>query len=75
LVVIYFYITGQLPFTAEYELSLLYTIINEDPVPLREKKPNLPEKLESVLVKALKKDKEERYQDLNTFVADLEKLR
>jgi len=74
-VVLYELFTGQLPFTAEYELSLLYTIINEDPVPLREKKPNLPEELELILAKALKKDKEERYQDLNTLVADLEKLR
>jgi tRNA A-37 threonylcarbamoyl transferase component Bud32/predicted transcriptional regulator len=74
-VVLYELFTGQLPFVGEFELSVLYAIINEDPKPVREINPNVPEELEAIVDTALQKNKEKRYQTMEALVADLEKLR
>ncbi|MFQ5866285.1 MAG: protein kinase [bacterium] len=73
-VVLYELFSGQLPFTGEFELSVLYSIINEEPTPLLELKPSLPGELEAIVQRALKKDKEERYQSMESLIADLQKL-
>ncbi|MFQ6116137.1 MAG: serine/threonine protein kinase, partial [bacterium] len=73
-VVLYELFSGQLPFAGEFELSVLYSIINEDPKPLLEIHPSLPVALEEIVKRALKKDKDERYQNMESLVADLEKL-
>ncbi|MFQ5824541.1 MAG: protein kinase [bacterium] len=74
-VVLYELFSGQLPFTGEFELSVLYSIINEEPKPLLELNPALPEGLEDLVARALQKDKEERYQCMESIIADLEKLK
>ncbi|MFQ5754208.1 MAG: serine/threonine protein kinase, partial [bacterium] len=74
-VVLYELFTGELPFSGEFELSVLYSILNEEPRSIREINPGLPEKLEQIVAKALQKDKEIRYQNMDELVAELEKLR
>lgn len=74
-VVLYELFTGELPFSGEFELSVLYSILNEEPRSIREINPGLPEKLEQIVAKALQKDKEIRYQNMDELVADLEKMK
>ncbi len=74
-VVLYELFSGQLPFSGEFELSVLYSIINEDPKPLCELKPSLPQELEAIVGKALEKKKEDRYQSMDALNRDLEKLK
>lgn len=45
-VVIYEMLTGQLPFKSESEVSLVYTILNEQPQPLAALRPAIPTELE-----------------------------
>ncbi|MCG8603824.1 protein kinase [bacterium] len=72
-VVMYELFAGKLPFEGEYELSILYALLNENPEPLRSVNPDLPLELEAVVMKALRKDREERYQKMEDLVAAIEK--
>ncbi|MFQ5640404.1 MAG: protein kinase [bacterium] len=73
-VVLYELFTGKQPFTAEYELSVLYAIINEEPEPLLEVNPELPVDLEKIVHKTLQKEKEARYQSMEELKKDLEQI-
>ena len=72
-IVLYELFTGKLPFVSEYEpAGILYAIMQEEPEPFAQVNPDLPENLEAIVFKALKKDKEERYQSTNELIKDLQ---
>ena len=72
-VVLYEMISGQLPFRGEYEQAIMYSIINEEPEPLKDTKPAVPLELEHIVNRALKKDPESRYSTSTEMLKDLEK--
>ena len=73
-VVLYEMITGHRPYTADTPAGVLLKQANE-PLPLPKKYiPDLPQDVESVLLKALAKEPEDRYADMHIFVEDLKKL-
>ncbi|RMF60320.1 MAG: tetratricopeptide repeat protein [Calditrichaeota bacterium] len=59
---LYEMLTGERPFTGDYAAAVSYAILNEDPVPLRESRPDTPAALERVVMRCLEKKREERYQ-------------
>jgi len=61
-VVMYELLTGAKPFQGDTGISTLYKITNEDPEPLQNHKRDVPESLERIVVRALEKDLEKRYQ-------------
>ena len=61
-VVLYEMLTGELPFRGDRDVSLLYSIVHEEPQSLREKKPPVPPDLQRVIERALDKDPDSRYQ-------------
>ena len=69
--VMYEIISGQRPFAGEYAASLTYTIVHENPCPMRSLRADVPERLESIVFKALAKQKEERYQSARAIAQDL----
>ncbi len=73
-VVLYEMITGQLSFKGEHEAAIIYSIINETPEPLARFKANVPEGLQRIVNKALKKDRSTRYQSASEVIADLKGL-
>ncbi len=73
-IVLYELLTGQLPFTGEYELSIMYAILNETPAPLRALKPELPEEPEALIHQALQKDRDQRPASMLEVVTALEGL-
>ncbi len=73
-VVLYEMITGQLPFKGEHEAAIIYSIVNETPEPLARYKANVPEGLQRIVDKALKKDLVTRYQSMADLIADLKGL-
>jgi len=60
-VVMYELLTGRLPFRAENAVSMINKILNENPVPIQQLRPDLPEKLVEIVGKAMHKDPKVRY--------------
>jgi serine/threonine protein kinase/formylglycine-generating enzyme required for sulfatase activity len=73
-VVLYEMITGRRPYKADTPAGVLLKQANE-PLPLpTDYIPGLPRDVESVLLKVLAKDPENRYPDIHAFVSELKKL-
>src|SRR5579862_5819502 len=60
---------GVHPFTAQTTLQLLQKVVNEEPPSPRSKNPEIPADLEAIILKAMAKKKEDRYQ-ASAMVAD-----
>ena len=74
-IVLYELLTGKLPFTGDYELAVIYCIINEEPMGMRELSKDVPKELEQVVVKALRKELQHRYQSVDELTGDLRKVK
>ncbi|KKM23169.1 hypothetical protein LCGC14_1617910, partial [marine sediment metagenome] len=72
-VVMYEMLSGQLPFKGEREASILYSVVHEEPKPLKEIKRNLPLELQQIISRALKKRSESRYSSAAEMLKDLRK--
>lgn len=74
-VVLYELLTGKLPFTGDYEMAVLYAVLNEEPIGIRELNSEIPKALEQVILKALAKELQQRYQNTEEFIGDLTKIK
>ncbi|MGB3861581.1 MAG: protein kinase [Candidatus Aminicenantaceae bacterium] len=72
-VVLYEMLSGQLPFQGEREASILYSVVHEEPKPLKEimRDPSL--ELHQIINRALKKKPESRYASAAEMIKDLKK--
>jgi tetratricopeptide (TPR) repeat protein len=70
-VVLYQALTGQLPFHGEHDQVVLHSILHQEPKPLRKLRAGVPVVLEQIVDRALKKNKDERYQSAEELVTDL----
>jgi serine/threonine protein kinase/dienelactone hydrolase len=73
-IVLYEMLTGYLPFRGERETSILYSIVHEEPKPLRALKPSTPVELIKIVERALKKDREARYSTAAEMALELRKF-
>jgi serine/threonine protein kinase len=71
-VVFYEFLAGKHPFEAPDFHSMMYKLVSVDPAPLSEAAPDLPEGLEAIVMRAMAKDRELRYQSLNDLFLDLQ---
>ena len=69
--VLYELLTGEKAFFGDNYFSILYKITNDEPVPIRTIRPELPEVLDKITKKALEKDPLLRYQSCLDFAYDL----
>ena len=72
--VLYRMAVGDLPFRGETPAVILSGILERAPMPPRQINPSLPEKLQDVILKALEKDRDERYQSARDMFVDLRRL-
>lgn len=70
-VVMYRLLTGKAPFSASNSTSLLYQVVNMDPPAPGVHRAGLPEDLDRIVMKALAKTLDDRYQTWEEFSADL----
>jgi len=71
-VVVYEMLTGQLPFKGDYEQAVIYSILNEEPIPISEHSQSCPQYLIEIVNKCLKKNPSDRYQTTAELLYDLE---
>jgi serine/threonine protein kinase/tetratricopeptide (TPR) repeat protein len=71
-VVLYEMLTSRRPFASDYEQALVYSILNEDPKPIRDLRPEVPDVLEKICRRAMAKNADDRYQSSTELIADLE---
>ena len=74
-IVMYELFTGKFPFDGEGHFDLASSILKDDPQPIRQLSPGVPRQLERIVDKALRKDRENRYQHIKDLQIDLEDLR
>src|ERR1051326_8694257 len=74
-VVLYELLTAKLPFRGEHQAAILYTLINEEPLPLARYDERTSPELQRIVSKALAKDREDRYQHADEMLSDLRRER
>lgn len=74
-VVLYEILAGEPPFKGGFSEAVLYSILNEMPPPLLLHRPDIPDELERIILKALEKDPTERYQKTSEMIADMSALK
>ncbi len=74
-IVMYELFSGRRPFNGEGQLDLISSILKDEPAPLRSLSPEIPRQLERIVAKALRKDRQNRYQHVKDLEIDLEDLR
>ncbi len=73
-VVMYRLLTGHPPFKAAADTGLCHQILNVPTPTLSSKRPDIPPELERLVMRAMHKDKQQRYQNWKDFGADLAAL-
>ena len=74
-VIFYEMLTGNQPYKGEFEQAVIYSILNLEPEPVSSIKPEIPLKIEQIIKKLLSKEKDLRYQDADSFLADLKEFK
>jgi beta-lactam-binding protein with PASTA domain/predicted Ser/Thr protein kinase len=71
--VLYEMLTGRPPFTGDSPVAIAYKHVREDPVHPSNLNPDVPPSLDAVVMKAMAKNPENRYQTADEFRQDLER--
>jgi serine/threonine protein kinase len=74
-VMLYEMTTGQKPFRGQDVATILYHILNEEPVPPHQVNPNIPLGFSSTILKALTKSPHLRYENCRELLEDLKHYR
>ncbi len=63
-------LSGQLPFKGDYEQAMVYSIINEEPLPVNVLNEDISVELETIVMKCLAKNADERYSTIDELLID-----
>jgi serine/threonine protein kinase len=74
-VMLYEMITGAKPFPGESITTVIYKIVNEDPLPPRQVNPSVHPGISAAVMRALAKDPQTRYQSCRELLEDLRNYR
>jgi hypothetical protein len=74
-VMLYEMVTGEKPFPGQNITTVIYKIVNEDPVPPKQVNPSIHPGMSAVVMRALAKDPDTRYQSCREMLEDLKNYR
>jgi hypothetical protein len=74
-VMLYEMVTGEKPFPGQNITTVIYKIVNEEPVPPRQINPSIHPGISAVVMKALQKDPDQRYQSCREMLEELRTYR
>lgn len=72
-VVLYEMLTGRPPFVGDSPVSVAYQHVSEDPIPPSQLDPSIPPSVDAIVMNALNKNPEDRYQSAAEFKADVDR--
>ena len=73
-IVLFEMLTGHTPFRGEHEAAMMYSILNEQPQLLAQYRNDCPPDLDRIILRALEKDPEDRYQHIDDMVSEIRRL-
>lgn len=73
-IILYEMLSGVLPFKGEYEVALLYSINNEEPIPIEQFRADVPAPVSAIIMSCLRKNPDQRYQSMAQLLQDLQAL-
>lgn len=73
-VMAYEMVAGVRPFAGPNLSNVIYQILNQDPVPLRQRNPACPDRLERAILRALAKDPDRRHPGVREFAQELKQV-
>ena len=73
-VIMYECATGRVPFSGTNYLSVISQVLNEDPTPVRELRPDLSEEFEAIVLKLMAKERTARYANATDVLSDITSL-
>jgi serine/threonine protein kinase/pimeloyl-ACP methyl ester carboxylesterase/DNA-binding winged helix-turn-helix (wHTH) protein/class 3 adenylate cyclase len=73
-VALYEMLTGRAPFTGPSSSDVIVSILDSEPPRLSQMLADIPAELERIVDRALRKDREERYQSVKDFYLDLKNI-
>jgi serine/threonine protein kinase len=74
-VVLYEMVAGRMPFAAATSIDTLVAILEKEPPPLDQFSSEAPVEFQRIVTKALRKDREERYQTIKDLLIDLKSFK
>jgi eukaryotic-like serine/threonine-protein kinase len=74
-VMLYEMVTGEKPFPGQNITTVIYKIVNEEPVPPRQIDPSIHPGISAVVMRALEKDPHQRYQSCREMLEELKNYR
>ena len=74
-IMLYEMLTGKTPFTGENISAIMYQILNDDPIPPRTFNQSIPEAINFIVLKALSKHPDQRYQNAKEMARDLKRYK
>lgn len=74
-VVMYEMVTGRTPFEGETSTDVIVAIAQKEPPAIARFAPDVPAELDWIIMKALRKEKDERYQTIKELITDLRRLK
>jgi eukaryotic-like serine/threonine-protein kinase len=73
-IVLYEMLTGRVPFTGDSAIEIAMKHLNDWPKPPSKMRPEIPEDIDRIVLRALAKAPEDRYQSAEEFIEDLERV-
>lgn len=73
-IIFYELLTGRLPFTGDNEMTMMYSIVNDDPPPPSLFNAEVPSQIEELIQKTIAKELDNRYKSMHEFIKDLKQV-
>lgn len=74
-IMLYEMLTGKTPFTGDNISAIMYQILNDEPIPPRTFNQSIPESINFIVLKALSKHPDQRYQNAKEMARDLKRYK
>jgi len=73
-IMFYEMLSGDLPFSGDTDISLIYSIVNDRPIPLAQFNEEIPQRFEGFIHRLIEKEPANRFQSVSEMLTELQNL-